>query len=59
VAQVELNGKSLGDPKVAGTTPRYDVTGQLAPRNELCIVVDGAANGLGEVRLEIEDGSSS
>lgn len=55
--RVELNGKSLCEPKTADGAQRYEVTGQLAPRNELSVTVTNAArsaNGLGNVRLEIE-----
>lgn len=57
-ARVELNGKSLGAPRTIAGTLRHEVTGQLAPRNELRIIVttaSGPAGSLGEVRLEIED----
>lgn len=54
---IELNGKSLGIQIAADGPRRYEVTGQLALRNELRIIVTPSdqPGGLGEVRLEIED----
>jgi hypothetical protein len=58
---VALNGRILGRLGVPGSEPvaRFEVSGSLLPRNELCIRLEnGPASNLGptgEIRLEIQE----
>ena len=62
LASLALNGQPLGNQSAADGQRKYDVTSLLKLRNELQIIVaseaGGPAGGLGEVRLEIEEGTS-